>query len=78
MPTDLACQHLFAQFLGMGYKGTMTHTQILKKFGTPTAARKALGVSLQTLRNWKTGGIPLRTQQWIQLQTGGALKADKA
>ena len=55
----------------------MTYDQILRKFKTPTGAARSIGVTLQTLRNWKRDGIPLKTQAWIQWETGGALKADK-
>jgi hypothetical protein len=55
----------------------MTHDQIIKKYGTPTMAKNALGVSLQTLRNWQKLGIPHQRQVYIQFQTGGKLKAGK-
>lgn len=55
----------------------MTHDQILKKFKTPSNAARSIGVTLQTLRNWKRDGIPYRTQRWIEFETGGALKASK-
>ena len=54
----------------------MTHDQILKKFKTPSNAARSIGVTLQTLRNWKSG-IPHKSQVWIEFQTGGALKAAK-
>jgi len=55
----------------------MTHDQIIKKYGTPTSAKNALGVTLQTLRNWKANGIPYQRQVYIQFQTGGQFKAKK-
>ena len=55
----------------------MTHDQIIKKYGTPTKAKQALGVSLQTLRNWKKLGIPYQRQVFIQFHTNGLFKAKK-
>jgi len=55
----------------------MTHDQILRKFKTPTNAARSIGVTLQTLRNWKKLGIPMKSQLWVEFQLGGALKADK-
>ena len=53
----------------------MTAEQIVKHFGGKSQAARALGLTLQTLRNWKREGIPQRSQMWIQAQTAGALKA---
>lgn len=53
----------------------MTAEQIIKHYGGKTPAARALGLTLQTLRNWKRDGIPARSQMWIQAQTSGALKA---
>ena len=55
----------------------MTHNQIILIYGSPTKAAKRLNVTLQTLRNWKRGGIPIKTQLWIQALTSGALTASK-
>ena len=52
----------------------MKHAQIIKHFGSPTKASRAIGVSLQTLRNWKIA-IPYKTQRWLEFETGGKLKA---
>lgn len=54
----------------------MKHADILKLYKTPTIASMMLGVTLQTLRNWKTS-IPHRSQQWIEAHTEGALRADR-
>lgn len=53
----------------------MTADQIIKHFSTKTLAARSLGVTLQTLRDWRKSGVPERTQAWIQLHTGGKLKA---
>jgi len=55
----------------------MTVDQIVKHFGGKTQAARALGFHLQTLRDWRKNGIPIKTQAWIQFETGGALKATK-
>lgn len=55
----------------------MTVDQIIKYFGGKSQAAKALDCHLQTLRDWRKDGIPPKTQAWIQLETGGALKASK-
>ena len=70
-------QQLFAKSFGMLYIRHMTHDQILKKFKTPSNAARSIGVTLQTLRNWKERGIPHKSQVWIEFQLGGALKAAK-
>jgi len=57
--------------------GGMTVDQIIKYFGGKSQAAKALDCHLQTLRDWRKNGIPPKTQAWIQLETGGALKASK-
>jgi len=57
----------------------MTFTQICSHFGTASAAARALGLSRQSLQNWKTRGrIPFAAQYRIQLKTRGRLKADVA
>jgi hypothetical protein len=53
----------------------MTVDQIIKEYGSPTRAKNALGFTLQTFRNWRRNGIPLRSQQVIQYITSGKLKA---
>jgi DNA-binding transcriptional regulator Cro len=50
--------------------------QIISHYGSPTKAKDALGYTLQTFRNWRKSGIPLRAQQAIQAVTKGKLKAD--
>lgn len=54
----------------------MTVDDILGLYKTPTKAKKALGYTLQTFRNWRRDGIPIRAQQTIQVLTRGKLKAD--
>lgn len=55
----------------------MTAQEIVSHFGGKSKAARAIGITLQTLRNWKKSGIPMRSQKWIQFETGGALKARK-
>lgn len=64
-------------FQKVRHNAVMTVDQIVKYFGTKTKAANGLGVHLQTLRDWRRGGIPVKTEAWIQLKTGGALKATK-
>ena len=57
----------------------MTYDDLIAHFGSEKAARDALGIKhRQTLHKWKNSetGISLRTQAVIELQTGGALRAD--
>jgi len=53
----------------------MTHTQIIKYFGTQAQAARLLGFSIETLRKWRLHGVPPRTQELIQTRTRGHLKA---
>lgn len=56
----------------------MTPNQVVKHFGSVRAAARSLGLSRTAIQNWRRkGGVPKRTQAWIQLETGGALKASK-
>ena len=55
----------------------MTANQLIKHFGSAAKAAKALGYNRQSIYDWKKTGIPLRTQAWIQVETGGVFKADK-
>lgn len=56
----------------------MTPSQVVKHFGSVRAAARSLGLSRTAIQNWKRKGfVPKRTQAWIQLETGGALKASK-
>ncbi len=54
----------------------MTRTQIIAHFGNVTKAAEALGYSRFAVWKWRKG-VPLRTQQFIEAQTSGALKAAK-
>ena len=57
----------------------MTFTQLCSHFGTASAAARNLGISRQTLQNWKTRGrIPFEQQYRIQIKTKNRLKADTA
>lgn len=57
----------------------MTFNDLCSHFGTGSAAARFLGISRQTLQNWKTRGrIPFDQQYRIQLLTKGKLKADVA
>lgn len=54
----------------------MTFNQIITHWGGVDAARKALGLSRQTLYNWRDKGIPLEAQVNVEVVTEGKLKAD--
>lgn len=57
----------------------MTFQDICNHFGTASAAAKYLGISRQSVQNWKTRGrIPFDQQYRIQLLTKNKLKADTA
>lgn len=56
--------------------GGMTFNQIITHWGGVDAARKALGLSRQTLYNWRDKGIPLEAQVNVEVVTEGKLKAD--
>jgi predicted GIY-YIG superfamily endonuclease len=59
-------------------RGNMTPRQVIKHFGSIQAAARSLGITTQAIYNWqKANRVPPRTQAWIQLETGGALKASK-
>lgn len=53
----------------------MTYSQLVKHFGSGSAAARALGFSKQRVNNWRRDGIPLGIQARIQILTGGALRA---
>lgn len=54
----------------------MTYEQIIRHFGRPVSAAKALGVSRQQVHKWSKGDIDERWQAWVEVKTAGALKAD--
>jgi len=57
----------------------MTYAQILKHFGTATAAAEFLGISTAAVAHWKRRGfIPVRTQALLQVRTAGKLQAEVA
>lgn len=70
-------QVILAIIFSVVYYVGMDADQIIKHFGTKSHAADTLGVTLQTLRDWRKKGIPPRTQAWIQLQTNGKLKANR-
>lgn len=54
----------------------MTPEQVIRHYGGERQAADALQVTRQIVNYWKhTGVIPIRTQAWIHLHTGGVLKA---
>jgi hypothetical protein len=56
----------------------MTANQIIEHFGGVAKAARSLGFHRQSLYDWQKSGVPLKTQAWIQLETGGVLKAGSA
>lgn len=55
----------------------MTPEQVIKFFEGEQSAAAKLGVSRQIVNYWKRQRrIPTKTQAWIQLRTGGKLKAE--
>ena len=56
----------------------MTPEQVIRHFGGEKQAADALECTRQIVNLWKNrGGIPIRTQAWIQLRTNGKLVAEK-
>lgn len=56
----------------------MTPRQVIKHYGTQTAAAKALGLTQPAICNWlKRGEIPELQQLRIQDETKGKLRASK-
>jgi DNA-binding transcriptional regulator YdaS (Cro superfamily) len=53
----------------------MTYDQLIRHFGTQSAAAAALGIKQPSVAEWKESIPPLRQMQ-IQLVTGGVLQAD--
>lgn len=53
----------------------MTVQDLITHFGGITKAQRALGVSRSLWWHWKRHGIPRGRQFEIQVQTGGALRA---
>lgn len=55
----------------------MTPEQVIKHFDGEQAAADALGCTRQIVNFWlNSGKIPLKTQAFIQLKSGGKLKAE--
>ena len=54
----------------------MTYIQVVRHFGSLTAAAQALGLPLSTVSDWRDEGVPYGRQCEIQLRTDGALKAN--
>lgn len=55
----------------------MTYQDLMDEYGGCTAAAKALGLSKQTVNNWRAAGIPDDQQLSIQ-KKNPKLKADPA
>lgn len=56
----------------------MTPNQVVKHFGSVSAASRSLGISRAAIANWKRRGfVPRLSQRRIQLETNGDLKATK-
>ena len=55
----------------------MTIDEVIKYYGGEMMAAASLGVSHQTIKNWKDSGIPKIRQSDIQLKSNNKLKADK-
>lgn len=55
----------------------MTIDEVIKHYGGEMMAAAALGVSHQTIKNWKCLGIPKVRQSDIQLKSQNKLKAEK-
>lgn len=61
----------------------MTYEQLIKHYGTQTAAGEALkqidgkGVAQSTVAGWKEDGIPAPRQAQYEVVTRGRLKADR-
>jgi hypothetical protein len=63
----------------MCYKGVvMTFSDLVVHFGTVQKASNAIGVTRQTIYDWRDRGVPEVTQLQIQKLTKRALKADPA
>jgi DNA-binding transcriptional regulator YdaS (Cro superfamily) len=64
------------KYLTWAYAGTMTPQQVVKHYGSQSAAARALGLNRATICTWVTRKrIPETRQAWIQLLTGGKLVA---
>lgn len=57
----------------------MTAQDVIEHFGRGSVAETArrLGMSRQGIYWWVNHGIRYRTQEWIELRSGGALKAER-
>lgn len=55
----------------------MTRNDIIKHYGSITAACEALSYSRYAIWRWKRTGVPIRAQQLIEAKTNGALVASK-
>ena len=54
----------------------MTPDQVIKHYGGEQQTAEALKITRQAVNYWKRmKSIPPKTQAWIQVHTGGALKA---
>ncbi len=59
------------------YNRAMNYKQIIKHFKSQSKAAAFLELSRQAVGQWKNKPIKADRQKYIELMTGGALKADK-
>lgn len=55
----------------------MSYEDLIQHYGTQAAAARAIGLKPPSLAEWKVKGIPLPRQAQYELDTDGALKADR-
>lgn len=69
MPIDL-------DYRDIHNNGEMTYDDVIKFFGTQSAAAAALGLHQSSISDWKRDGITNLRQLHIEAVTKGKLKAD--
>lgn len=55
----------------------MTHQDLITHYGSQAAAARAIRVKPSSVAEWKEKGIPLPRQAQYELESDGALKADR-
>ena len=60
----------------MLYIGRMTFDDLFRHYGSVQKAANALDRERTTIYNWRDGGIPEDAQAYVEIMTGGALRAD--
>lgn len=55
----------------------MTYTQLIAHYGSQAAAARAIGVKPPSVAEWKEKGIPAPRQAQYELDSHGALIADR-